>query len=202
MRSISDYSLYFNYMTNLPQRVFAPFLTFIALFIGTGFVSGSIVHMGEGINSWDLSLLGIGVVLFVAGSVIQDVQQGMRRIKEGGIIMFLLLSLLLSIGIGMASGGMQHFVDTPAYSAVLIPLGLALGFGAFIFKERIALTTKEWLLVLPGTLAVAVAVAVALRATAGALPESLLQDHAHMPAPTMETTSSSASSHAVDGHDH
>lgn len=183
------------------QRIFVPFFTFVALFIGTGFVSGSIVHMGEGINPWDISLLAIGVILFVSGSVFQDIQQGMKRIRGEGIALFLLLSLLLSIGIGMASGGMQHFVDTPSYSAILIPIGLGIGFIAFVLKERIALTRKEWITILPAV-CVSVGIAtVALQAAGNALPEALRQDH-HATEGSINASndSSHSSSHSDDGH--
>lgn len=183
------------------QRIFVPFFTFIALFIGTGFVSGSIVHMGEGINPWDLSLLTIGVMLFVSGSVFQDIQQGMKRIRGEGIILFLLLSLLLSIGIGMASGGMQHFVDTPSYSAILIPIGLGIGFIAFVLKERITLTRKEWIMIVP-IVCVSVGIAtVALQAAGNALPEVLRQDH-HASQGDINSSidSSPSSAHPNDGH--
>lgn len=177
------------------RRIFVPFITFIALFIGTGFVSGSIVHMGEGINAWDVSLLVIGAILFVAGSVFQDIQQGMKRIRGEGIGLFLLLSLLLSIGIGMASGGMQHFVDTPSYSAILIPLGLGIGLIAFVLKERIPLTPKQWAIIVPAVCIGAALSTIALRVAGNALPERLRQDH-H--APQGEPVLPASSSHPMD----
>lgn len=186
------------------KRIFVPFLTFIALFIGTGFVSGSIVHMGEGINAWDASLLAIGIIFFVSGSVFQDMQQGMRRMRGEGVVFFLVLSLLLSIGIGMASGGMQHFVDTPTYSAMLIPLGLGIGFVAFLLKERINLTAREWLILLPSVF-VAVGVGmVALQAAGNALPATLKQDHhSTVNIPTSPDGPSPSSARTTgDGHAH
>lgn len=185
------------------RRLFLPFFTFIALFIGTGFVSGSIVHMGEGVNTWDASLLIIGVVLFVSGSVAQDVQQGMKRMKGEGIALFLLLSLLLSIGIGMASGGMQHFVDTPSYSAVLIPLGLGIGFLAFILKERLPLSVTEWALIVPAVGLCVILFIVVLRTVGSALPETLRQDHHHQVVSTSSTDDAQSSAHSSDdGHEH
>jgi len=184
------------------QRIFVPFLTFIALFIGTGFVSGSIVHMGEGINPWDLSLLAIGILLFILGSVSQDMQQDWKRIRGEGIAAFLFLSLVLSIGIGMVSGGMQHFVDTPAYSAILIPLGLALGFMAFILKERIVLHTKEWAFIVPATLIGCAILGVGLRAVSVALPDSLQQGHGQGVQKEQTTSSASSSNEKEEGHGH
>jgi hypothetical protein len=42
---------------------------------------------------------------------------------------------MLSFGLGMLSGGMQHFADLPERCAVLIPLGIVLSFVAFFLKE-------------------------------------------------------------------
>ena len=186
------------------KRIFSPFLTFIALFIGTGFISGSVVHMGEGINIWDLSLLAIGTILFVGGSVFQDAQQGMKRIQEEGLTAFLFLSLLLSIGIGMASGGMQHFVDTPSYSALLIPFGLGLGFFAFLLKERIRLSTKEWAVLVPAVCISVVVSSIALRAAGTSLPDALRQDHhtTQEELPSSGTSSASSAEPIDDGHGH
>lgn len=180
-------------MNSLTYRALIPFLTFISLFLGTGFVAGSIVHMGEGINPWDLSLLAVGVILFIAGSVAQDVRLGSKRLKEEGIFLFLALSLVLSIGIGMASGGMQHFDDTPAYSALLIPLGMGTGFIAFILKERVLISKKEWLLLVPTTVMMMVMLSVLLRLAATVLPQSQQDDH-HNDS-SASSVSSSASSH-------
>jgi hypothetical protein len=188
-------------MQSIIQRIGVPFITFIALFIGTGFVSGSIVHMGEGINPWDLSLLGIGVVLFIGGSLFQDMQQGWKRVHGEGITVFLLLSLCLSIGIGMASGGMQHFVDTPAYSALLIPVGLAIGLFAFTAKERIELSRREWLLGAPVVVLITIVGIVGLRVVAQELPGTLRQDHHSAPSATpRDTTQVTTSSSDDHGH--
>lgn len=191
-------------MQSLSRRVFIPFAAFIALFFGTGFVAGSIVHMGEGINPWDVSLFGIGVMLFVAGSVAHDVLHGSKRLKEEGIALFLLLSLILSIGIGMASGGFQHFDDTPHYSAILIPLGVGLGLIAYVLKERISLTKKEWIALLPLTVVSMLLLSVALKLAAGALPESVRGGHGHGAGSMMSSDASSMpdAGHASEGHGH
>jgi uncharacterized protein (DUF305 family) len=55
-----------------------------------------------------------------------------------------LFSLLLSIGIGMISGGVQHFTDFPLYSSYLIPLGLVLSFVAFLLKGNYMIKAKIW----------------------------------------------------------
>jgi hypothetical protein len=147
------------------------FLRFVTLFIGTGFVAGSIVHLGEGVNPWDVSLLIVGVALFTLGALFQERANGSVNIQAHGLVQFLLLSLLLSVGIGMASGGMQHFVDTPEYSAILIPLGFALGFFAYCYKEAADISRRQWwALVLVSWLCIGV-IAMVLQLVIPYLPE-------------------------------
>jgi len=188
-------------MNSLAHRAFIPFLAFITLFLGTGFVSGSIVHLGEGLNPWDFSLLAVGVVLFVAGSVAQDVRQGGRRLKEEGIFLFLFLSLILSIGIGMASGGMQHFDDTPAYSAILIPLGIGIGLIAFILKERVVISKREWILLLPSTAISMLLLGMYLKFAGASLPQSVQGDH-HDDVHSSSLSSSAELDSEIEPHGH
>ena len=132
------------------------YAAFIALFIGTGFMAGSIVHFGEGVTTWDVSVLVLGIILFVIGSYIQEKERGGENLVGGKFLPFILLSSVLSLGVGMASGGVQHFIDTPGYSAVLIPLGLAIGYVSYSVRERFSFTSIEW------TIAIISAIAFAL----------------------------------------
>ena len=42
----------------------------------------------------------------------------------------------------MVTGGVQHFLDNPAYSAALIPAGLVLALLAFLAREGVPLSTR------------------------------------------------------------
>jgi uncharacterized protein (DUF305 family) len=125
------------------------FLTFVLLFIGTGFVSGSAVHLGEGINTWDVSIAVVGLACFVLGTLLDDWRNGWQKLRSEGAIAYILLSICLSIGIGMASGGTQHFIDTPDYASILIPVGLFVGFMAFRLRENAAPVASQ---LMPGAL--------------------------------------------------
>ncbi|MEK7545069.1 MAG: hypothetical protein AAB551_02975 [Patescibacteria group bacterium] len=133
-----------NTKVSITKTIIFPFLTFITMFLGAGFISGAIVHLGEGVNPWDVSILFIGVALFIIGHYIQEFIYNKKDLKEAGTVKFIFFSLLLSLGIGMASGGIQHFVDTPKYSANLIPIGLFLGAIAYTLKNNIALAKSQW----------------------------------------------------------
>ncbi len=162
------------------RTILAQFSTFLAMFVGAGFISGGIVHLGEGLNAWDVSLLLTGIGLFVVGSYVQEALFNKKNLKEEGVVPFLFYSLLLSIGVGMASGGIQHFVDTPAYSTYLIPLGLAVGVIAFILKQNYKLSSSQWAVLISSATAGALVLGLVLRGVATAMPDSWQQQgHSH-----------------------
>jgi MFS family permease len=161
------------------NKIIGKYLVFIGMFVGAGFIAGSIVHLGEGINPWDISILIIGIVLFLASTSVQEFVFNKRSIKEAGVLKFLLYSLVLSLGVGMASGGTQHFVDTPGYSSYLIPIGLGLGMIAFLLKEKEVFTRKKWLQIISVIIISVIMLVWFLGQIGNILPESLLQGQGH-----------------------
>lgn len=153
------------------------FISFVSLFIGTGFIAGSIVHFGEGVTVWDSTVLLIGIALFVSASYVQEYGKHGERSTPSAFILFILQSLLLAIGIGMASGGTQHFIDTPAYAAVLIPLGLAIGLFTYLWREKLVVPFSTKLLILVATLVAAFVLWVALVKFNMIIPDSLRVGH-------------------------
>ena len=105
------------------------FLEYAARFIAIGFIAGSVVHLGEGTNVWDIAVLCIGLILFLWTSIKSASREEFDTLAHR--MRFIGISFLLAVGIGMASGGFQHFVDTPEYSSLLIPIGLLIGYGAY-----------------------------------------------------------------------
>jgi len=124
-------------------RSVSRYLAFVGMFVGAGFISGSVVHLGEGINTWDISVLIVGVLFFLASTCMQEFVFNQRSIKDVEVLQFLAYSIVLALGVGMASGGVQHFVDIPRYSSFLIPIGLGLGVLAFFLKEKEMFTPKK-----------------------------------------------------------
>ncbi len=123
------------------KTVIISFLSYLSLFLGTGFISGAIVHSGNLSELSKYFLIGIvGFSLFIAGSFIQEFILNKENLKEEGVFKFFLFSLILSIGIGMISGGTQHFSDFPIYSSYLIPLGLIVSYIAFLLKNNFTFT--------------------------------------------------------------
>lgn len=123
------------------KSVFFPYISYVALFLGMGLISGSIVHMPVDPMRYTL-IMSIGIVMFGFASFVSDISK-QADLSMAGIIRALVFSLLLSVGIGMMSGGVQHFGDNPTWSAMLIPSGFGLSLLSFILKNNVRLSVKR-----------------------------------------------------------
>jgi uncharacterized cupredoxin-like copper-binding protein len=102
---------------------------------GISFISGAVNH---GFFSGERSLwtAAIGIVLFVLGAAMA------HRLGDKGtesapasLLRTLALGALLSIGLGFFTGGLQHFPDSPARSAWVVPLGFFISVLALALSE-------------------------------------------------------------------
>ncbi len=156
--------------THVLSRFVAPVAAYLAMFVGTGFLSGAIVHSGDTSQIPRNAIIGaIGVCLFVAGSTFYEAVVLQHQITRRTLGSFLVFSSLLSVGIGMISGGVQHFTDFPSFAPKLIPLGLLLATFAFGFKHRVELHGRWW--------AVAAATSVALSLSVFALTTTIAKPY-------------------------
>lgn len=153
------------------------YVLFVMQFLGAGFIAGSVVHFGEGITTWDVSVLLLGLILFTFALVYRESRLSEKKMPLRDLMILIISSLFLSLTIGMASGGTQHFVDTPMYAAVLIPTGLSLGFIAFSITQRAHFSVKKWTLLLLCLGLFAVVVHIALLSFNRILPESIRKGH-------------------------
>ena len=102
---------------------------------GISFISGAVNH---GFFSGERSLWTalVGMVLFVLGAWLEHRWQPVDAdTPQSGLMRTLAIGSLLSIGLGFFTGGLQHFPDSPARSAWVVPLGffvsvVALGLSA------------------------------------------------------------------------
>lgn len=126
------------------RSILIQFLVYISLFIGTGFLSGAIVHFQ--IDPPRFLVLGIiGAIIFVAASTINEAIFNKKDFKEEGLAKVIFFSLILSLGIGMISGGVQHFEEFPEYATYLIPLGGIVALVGYLLKSNIHLQLKQLL---------------------------------------------------------
>ena len=125
-------------MKNLHQSL--SFVAYLAKYVGVGFISGGVVHY-----TVDPVLYGtigiIGAVMFLLG-------MGYSHRDHLGInrdsLVFVLMSLVLSFGIGITSGGVQHFGDVGHLGPVFVSLGVFLSALGYVFVES---AERSWRLV-------------------------------------------------------
>lgn len=111
-----------------------PYLGYIGYFVGAGLISGSVVHYP--LDPARYALIGAaGALVFLLATVLNEFVLPRRRPAGGQLLRIVGGSLLLSMGIGMLSGGIQHFNEFPARSAVLVPAGLVVSFIAYIVRN-------------------------------------------------------------------
>lgn len=134
-----------NHQTIL-HKIIAPYLVYIGLFIGTGFLSGSIVHYP--LNHVRFGSIGaLGAIIFSAASTINEAYFNKRNFKEEGVIKIIIFSLILSIGIGMVSGGVQHFDEEALYASYLIPIGIFVSLVGYMLKNNLDLGLRKLTLI-------------------------------------------------------
>ncbi|GGS01075.1 hypothetical protein [Deinococcus sedimenti] len=164
--------------TSVRRHLLLPFLAYFLMLASTSFIAGGIVHLGLGEHvPYYLGLAVLGVVCFTAGNYLQEFVLR-RAARPANLPRFLLVSFVLSVGIGMVTGGVQHFLDNPAYSAVLIPAGLVLSLLAFLAREGVQLSSKLPRVV-GGTVAAAALLFAGLTTAARAIGQTTQTGHAH-----------------------
>jgi len=116
------------------------FLIHVSKYLGIALVSGSIVHAGTlgGSSLKYVSLIATGIFLTVLGNYLE---YKIKNIQVGWNILF--LAILLSFGTGMLSGGIQHYSDNPAYSSILLSLGLIVTFISLGYKDFEKVITQK-----------------------------------------------------------
>ncbi|MGW0316007.1 hypothetical protein [Streptomyces flavidovirens] len=115
---------------SLPWR----YLGYVGYYVGAGLISGAVVHHPMAPARYSM-IAASGVLVFLLATVLNDLILAKERQPLSRILRVLGTSTMLSFGLGMLSGGMQHFADLPERCAVLIPLGIVLSFVAFFLKE-------------------------------------------------------------------
>ncbi|MET8326305.1 hypothetical protein [Streptomyces sp. NPDC005181] len=112
----------------------ARYLGYVGYFVGAGLISGAVVHHPLDPARYTRIAL-YGVLVFLAATILNDIVLASHRPRLPRMLVLIGASLLLSFGIGMLSGGLQHFDDFPSRGAVLVPLGMIVSFIAFVIKD-------------------------------------------------------------------
>jgi len=175
---------------NLPTAHFAT----LCKYAGISFIAGAVNH---GFFSGERSLLtaAIGVLAFLLGGILE-----MRASPDGSQrwVDLLGLGIVSSIGLGFFTGGLQHFPDSPARSAWVVPLGFAMSLLAYWLmqgRDRAPLRTVLGYGLGAGTAVLAGSLLAWQMLTGG---DDHDHDHDHGHAPSTQVSQAPNSEHSHD----
>jgi len=108
------------------------FTSHILRYVGVGLISGSIVHAGTlgGDSLHYVSLILLGVLAFTFGTYLENENKFDKH-----FVLFIFISVIVSLGTGMVSGSTQHYLDGPIFASVVLPLGLLMAYIAFMYRD-------------------------------------------------------------------
>ena len=150
------------------KKLIYKYLVYIIYFLGIGMTSSGIVLMPFNAVRYSI-ILAVGLTLFIAGSVFNEVVIDRRNLSPLQSIKLIFFSLTLAIGIGMISGGISHFKESPSYVSYLIPLGIVFSFTSFTIKNNFVLSRKEKWIMSTTVLVFALLVFISLSAVAASM---------------------------------
>jgi uncharacterized cupredoxin-like copper-binding protein len=110
-------------------------------YAGISFISGAVNH-GFFSGARSLWTAAIGIVLFVTGAWLEH--RASEEKHSQGLLQSLFMGTLLSIGLGFFTGGLQHFPDSPARSAWVVPLGFFISVIALVSTLQLRWQRALW----------------------------------------------------------
>jgi hypothetical protein len=136
------------------KNIIYKYLVYIIYFLGIGMTSSGIVLMPFNVVRYSIILI-IGLSLFLAGSIFNEIVINQHKMTASESVKLITLSLTLALGIGMISGGISHFKESPIYVAYLIPIGIVISFISFVLKNNLRLHKKEQMIMYAGVIVAA-----------------------------------------------
>lgn len=131
------------------KKAIYKYLVYVIYFLGIGMTSSGIVLMPFNHVRYGIVLV-IGLGLFLAGSIFNEIVIDKHNLSKPESIRLVFLSLILALGIGMISGGISHYKESPVYVSYLIPMGIFLSFISFMLKNNLDIFAKNKVKLLVG----------------------------------------------------
>ncbi|MFJ3722764.1 hypothetical protein ACIPYQ_09360 [Streptomyces sp. NPDC090045] len=160
------------------KALLARYLGYVGYFVGAGLISGAVVHHPLDPARYTRIAL-YGVLVFLAATALNEFLLTRRKPTFKQVAGIMGASLLLSFGIGMLSGGLQHFEDFPARATALIPAGILLSFIAYVIKDEHVSWRRVFGLAGLAVLITALAAFVGLRYVASSMAPESGGGHSH-----------------------
>ncbi|EON22085.1 MULTISPECIES: hypothetical protein [Nocardioides] len=104
-------------------------------FMGAALIAGAVVHYPIDPLQYTVICI-VGAFVFLLGTIVNEFILATERPNARQALGLVAFSLLLSFGVGMVGGGIQHFTQFPERSAMMTPIGLVMSFAAFIAKDN------------------------------------------------------------------
>ncbi len=140
------------------------YLVYVIYFLGIGMISSGIVLMPFNRIRYGVVLI-IGLSLFLAGSLFNEFIIDKHSLSKSESIKLVFWSLMLALGIGMISGGISHYKESPVYVSYLIPIGIFLSFISFFVKNHYDIFEQNKVKLVTGILLMSFVVYIALNMT-------------------------------------
>lgn len=146
-------------------------------FVGAALIAGAVVHYPIDPPVYAVICL-VGALVFLLGTVVNEFVFAAERPALRRAIALVTFSLLLSFGVGLLGGGIQHFEQFPERSAAMTPIGLLMSYAAFVAKDPEGRWRNLFSLFGAGVVLVAVVTWFGMNAIANAI-ESTGHGHSH-----------------------
>lgn len=100
-------------------------------YTGISFTAGAVTHgfFSEERAAWTVA---IGVVLYLIGGILDKLANPDQNASWTGV---LAIGILASVGLGLFTGGLQHFPDSPYRSVWVVPVGFVMSLLAGYLME-------------------------------------------------------------------
>jgi hypothetical protein len=103
-------------------------------FMGAALIAGAVVHYPIDPPQYTVICV-VGAFVFMLGTVFNEFILATERPNLSRALALVVFSLLLSFGVGLVGGGIQHFTQFPERSALMTPIGLVMSYVAFLAKD-------------------------------------------------------------------
>ena len=114
--------------------LYARYVGAMLYFVGAALIAGAVVHYPIDPPVYTV-ICAVGALVFLLGTVVNEFVFAAERPALPRAIALVAFSLLLSFGVGLLGGGIQHFEQFPGRSAAMTPIGLLMSFTAFVAKD-------------------------------------------------------------------
>lgn len=157
--------------------LYARYVGAMLYFVGAALIAGAVVHYPIDPPVYTVICI-VGALVFLLGTVVNEFVFAAERPTLRRAIALVTFSLLLSFGVGLLGGGIQHFEQFPERSAAMTPIGLLMSYAAFVAKDPEGRWRNLFSLFGAVVLMAAVVTWFGMNAIADSM-ESTGQDHSH-----------------------